>query len=192
MSSAIPQRPNQVRDLVIRRARPTDAPGLVALVRQLDAESGEPGTAMTLAGARRALFGRGASVHVLLALLDRVRVAYALLTPTLDARALRPGFIVGDVRVAVAARKRGVQAAMIEACAAYAKSRGGMFLSWTSPAWDVDAHDFSAKIGAAEEPVMAHRVSSPRFGTLAEVGARHFKSVRAAASQRLGRKMPAR
>jgi GNAT superfamily N-acetyltransferase len=166
MPARTKQRPHQPRPLVVRNARPADADALVELAKDMN-----PAGGFTLAAAKRDLFGRKPLVHALVAQLDGVLVGFAFLVPGYDSTRAMAGFTITDMHVTVAGRARGVSAALLAACAAHARGKGGAFLWWTSPAWDVDGQEFYRKAGAREEPVMAHVLEGQAFGRLADAGA---------------------
>lgn len=175
MSIRSKTRSNQARDLIVRRAKPADAPVLVQLVRQLNERQGNPPGPFTVAAAKRDVFGKSPRVDALVAVLDGEVVAYAFLIPAYDSAAAARGMIVTDMHVTPPARARGVSLAMMEACAAHATAQGASYLSWMSKAWDVEEQAFYGKVSAAEEPVMAHALTRAGFAKLAAAGARHYK-----------------
>jgi len=179
---------HRTRDLVIRRAGPRDAAVLARLVHQLNAHQGDPTDRFDACVARRDLLTRTAPARVLLAELDGQPAGYALLMPAYESAHAARGFYVADFFVTEAARARGVGRALMAACADEARRRGTTFLWWVSKAWNVEAQDFYRKLGAVEEPVMAHALTFERFATMADEGTRQSRSVRRAGGQIVGRK----
>jgi GNAT superfamily N-acetyltransferase len=151
----------------------------MALLAEWGAHQGEPFAGIGARGPNhdvlgRDLFGPRAAAHVLVADLDGGLEAVALLVPAYDAvRGVR-GFSMTAFHVTERARARGVSAALLAACAAFAQTKGAAFLWWVSKAWDVETHDFFRKIGVREEPVMAHMLPEAAFGKLAAEGAAHL------------------
>jgi ribosomal protein S18 acetylase RimI-like enzyme len=165
-----PPRPNKPRNLVIGAARPRDAAMLATLVAELNAHQGDPTDHFTAAAARRDLLGRKAWGRVLMARLDGTAVGYAILVPAYESGWAARGFYVSDLHVTEAARQRGVGRALLAAVAAAARRHGASYIWWCSKAWNVEAQAFYRKIGAIEEPVMAHALTRGRFERLVTEG----------------------
>jgi ribosomal protein S18 acetylase RimI-like enzyme len=164
-------RPHPSRDLVIRRARPADAPAIAALARELHAHQGDPITHFTAEAIARDGFAPGSALTILVADLDGQTAAYAVLAPAYEPPWAAKGLYVADIHVTDAAQRRGVGRALMAACAATARRAGGSYLWWCSEAWNVDAQAFYRKLGASEEPVVAHALTFDRFDALADEGA---------------------
>jgi GNAT superfamily N-acetyltransferase len=171
-SRRVATRPRVTRDLMIRPATSSD---LKALVR-LAAEVNEP--TLTTTVLKRELFERPAIVAALVAELDGSVVAAAFHVPTFDVPSGKRGLFLPALLIGAAARARDVGRVLIAGCVALAKNTGGHFVHWDSGAWNVDAHDFYRKAGAAEVPIMAHSVDGVKFTKLAKEGAKYLLSVR--------------
>lgn len=169
-AAAKTSRPHKARHLVIRRARPSDAQMLVQLVHQLNARQGESTEHFTLKAAKRDVFGTKPQVQILIAELEREVVGYAFLSPSYESGWAARGLFVNDIHITDAAREKGVGRAIMAACAAYARRQGKTYLWWASKAWNVDEQDFYRKLGAVEEPIMAHALPFARFDKLADEG----------------------
>jgi GNAT superfamily N-acetyltransferase len=178
-------RPHRRRHLTIRRARPSDAAALVALVRDLNAHQDDPTEHFTLATARREILKPGSVVRALMAELDGDVVGCALLLPAFESAWGARGYYVSDFHVAEAARRRGVGRALMAACAAEAKRSKKTFLWWASKAWNVDAQHFYRTLGAVEEPIMAHALTFKTFEALAEEGRELLATPTARAARRM-------
>lgn len=163
----MPPRPNKSRDLVIRPAKRRDAEAIAALARELNLHQGDPVGHFTACAVRRDFFGRGRVGVLLIAHLDGRPAGYAMLTPSYETGWAARGCYLNDIHVTEAARRRGVGRALLAAAAAHAKSQRASYMWWCSKAWNVDAQDFYRKIGAREEPVMAHALTGARFERLA-------------------------
>lgn len=150
------------RNLMVRRAKTADAKILIQLVAELTAERAElapnVAPAFTMPEALRDVLGRSAKVLALVAELDGAVVAYAFLMPVYDSTRAAHGLNVTDIYINAEGRKKSVGRTLLAACAAEANRQGKTFLTWISKAWDVPAHDSYRRIGAIEEPVMAHRL----------------------------------
>jgi len=160
MTRRTPPRAHQARNLLVRHATAGDKAVLIQLVGELTAERADVDPARALAFtpkvAARDVFGRAPKVLALVAELEGVVVAYAFLTSIYDSARAVDGLCVTDIYVNAEGRKKSVGRTLMAACAAEAKRQGKSYLSWTSKAWDVEAHDSYRRLGAVEEPVMAH------------------------------------
>lgn len=165
-------RPHPSRDLVIRRATPADAPAVAALARELHAHQGDPTTHFTADAIVRDGFAPGSVLTLLVAELDGLTSAYAVLAPAYGTAWAEKGLFLSDIHVTDAAQRRGVGRALMAACAATARQSGATYLWWCSKAWNVDAQAFYRKLGASDEPVVAHALTLQNFQALADEGAR--------------------
>ncbi|MDX2224001.1 MAG: GNAT family N-acetyltransferase [Rhodospirillaceae bacterium] len=165
-------RPHPARDLVIRRAAPADAPAIAALARELHAHQGDPTTHFTAEAIVRDGFAPDSPLTLLVAELDGQVAAYAVLAPAYETAWAAKGLYLADIHVTDAAQRRGVGRALMAACAATARRAGTSYLWWCSKAWNVDAQAFYRKLGASDEPVVAHALTFERFEALADEGAR--------------------
>jgi GNAT superfamily N-acetyltransferase len=168
-------RPHLTRDLIVRPAKPSDADVLAGLVKQLNAHQNDPTENFDAAAALRDTVGSDAAVQALIAELDQVPVGYAFLLPSYESAHAARGLYVTDFFVTEPARDRGVGRALVAACAASARRQGKNFLWWVSKAWNVDAQAFYRKLGAVEEPVMAHALTFAKFDAIADEGEAFIK-----------------
>ncbi len=145
------------------------------MVKQLMAHQNEPTVHFNAEVALRDAVGPDAAVQALIAELDKVTVGYAFLLPAYDGARAARGLHVVDFFVTEHARERGVSRELVAACAALARCQSKAYLWWTSKAWNVDAQAFYRKLGAVEEPVMAHALTSAKFDALADAGEAFFK-----------------
>lgn len=180
---ARPKRPNKSRDLKIRRATRRDADAVAELARQHNANHGDPVAHVTGAALRRDFFGRDPVGVVLIAHLDGASAGYAMMTFAYDTAVAGRGCVVDGLYLTDSARKRGVARVMMAAAAAEARRLGAHYLWWRSKAWDVAAQEFYRKLGAVEEPVMAHVLAHHRFAALAREG----EAIAVAAAEPVGR-----
>lgn len=170
-------RPHLTRDLIVRPAKPSDAEVLAGMVRQLNTHQSDPTGHFDAAAASRDALGLDPAVQALIAELDKSAVGYAFLLPAYESAYAARGLYVADFFVTDHARDRGVGRALVAACAALARRQGKTFLWWASKAWNVDAQAFYRKLGAVEEPVMAHALTFAKFDALAEEGEAHLTPV---------------
>ena len=148
-----------------------DAKVLAALVCELHAHNNDQAAKFNQATAKRDVLAPGALVQALIAELDGNAVAFAFFIPAYDSAHGVRGLSITDFYVTAAGRAKSVGQPMLAACAAFARQKNAGFLSWSSKAWDVAAHDLYRKLGVVEEPVMAHHLSGEKFTTLADEGA---------------------
>ena len=139
----------------VRAARADDAEALAALIRELNAQQGDPTDRSDAATVRRDGFGAAPRFQALLAEADGVPVGYALFVPAYETAHALAGLYVADLYVTPSHRRRGVGRALLGALAAEARTRGVGFLWWVSRAWNADAHAFFRRVAAVEEPVLA-------------------------------------
>jgi GNAT superfamily N-acetyltransferase len=160
MSPVKPQRLHQARKLCVRRVKAADTAALIQLVAELSTQRADDlqkrASALTAAEVKRQFLGRSPKFLTLVAELDGVVVAYALLLAAYDSARATEGLNVADIYVNAEGRKKSVGRTLLAACAAEAKRQGKTYLTWLSKAWDVPAHDSYRRIGAIEEPVMTH------------------------------------
>ena len=160
MASVKPPRLHQARKLRVRRLRAADVGALIELVSQLSAQRSDDlpknVSAITAAEVKRHFLGHRSKFLTLVAELDGVVVAYALLLAAYDSARATEGLNVADIYVNAEGRKKSVGRTLLAACAAEAKRQGKTYLTWLSKAWDVPSHDSYRRIGAIEEPVMTH------------------------------------
>ena len=72
----------------------------------------------------------------------------------------------GEARIARAFRR---SLALIAAVASGTRARGGRFIWWVSKAWNVDAQQAYARLGAFSEPVVAHALFDEPFERLVDL-----------------------
>ena len=147
------------------------------MVRQLNAHQNDPAENFNTDVALRDALGPEAAVETLIAELDNTPVGYAFVLPAYESAYAARGLYVADFFVTEAARERGVGRVLVAACAALARRQSKTYLWWTSKAWNVDAQAFYRKLGANEEPVMAHALTFAKFDALAEEGEAHLTPV---------------
>lgn len=154
----------------VRRAGLEDAEGLVALVRALNVDQGDPADLFGLEEARRDLLGKKADTTVFVAEAASGLVGYAMITPAYETGYGAAGFYLSDLYVEPQMRRRGLGRALVARCAREARSRGHGFLWWTSFAWNEAGQAFYRRLGAVAEPVVAHALFAEAFAALADEG----------------------
>ncbi len=167
MPDSKPPRRHQPRNLIVRRLVQADMAAFVALVAAHQGQGSAKGAdVLTPAFVRKNFLGRRPAVLALVAILEGAMTAYALLMPILDTAVGAEGLCVAEIYVDANGQRKSVGRTLLAACAAEAERQGKTYLAWTSKAWDVEGHDAYRRIGAIEEPVMAHLLplaKVPRF-----------------------------
>ena len=137
-------------DLIIRKARPSDAAVIVQLLRELaDYEKLLHRFHLTEAVAARDM--TGAACHTDLAFRDGVAVGIATWGWIYKSFAARRGIFLEDLYVQPAHRGQGLGRKMLLALAARAQEAGG-FLEWQVLDWNTPSIDFYKSLGATLMP----------------------------------------
>lgn len=152
---------------VIRRATPADADAVAGLVRQLNAQQGDPTEHFTTETLIRDGFGDDATITVLVAELDVRLVGYALMHVAYESAWAARGLYLADLFVVPDARRRGIGRALIAAAAREARDQERSYLWWASKPWNDEARAFFDALGAVTEPVNAHALTFDAFDALA-------------------------
>jgi len=162
----VPEAPcARVRPLELR-----DAAGLAALARALNAHQGDPIEHFTPAAILRDGFGATPLFNGIVAELDGELIGYALLLPAYETGWAAAGLYMSDLFVAEGTRGLGIGRALVAACAAQAKREGRAYLWWATRAWNGAAQDFYRRLGAFDEPLLAHVLSPEALESLADEG----------------------
>ena len=130
---------------------------------------------MTEAAVRRDFLGSDSGLTTLVAegaaiAGEAVRpLGYALHHVAYETAYAARGTCLIDLYVEEAVRRRGVGRALIAAVASETRARGGRFIWWVSKAWNVDAQQAYARLGAFSEPVVAHALFDEPFERLVDL-----------------------
>jgi GNAT superfamily N-acetyltransferase len=143
-----------VTDWAIRAATPDDAAAIVALVRALSVEEGNPPGALTEAEFRSLGFGARPRFRTLLAEAGGQVRGYALFYPSYDTDFGAKGFYLQDLYVVPEARRGGIGRALMAAVARACEADGGCYLFWNALERNRAGRAFYRRIGAREEPVV--------------------------------------
>jgi len=152
----------------VRRAGPEDADDLVRMAAGLNAQHGDPTEPFDREAALRDAVGPEAAVEAFVAEAAGRLVGYAFLNHTIyeSGYAVR-GAYLSDLWGDADARGLGAGRALIAACAASVRARGGAYVSWTTAPDNDAARKFYDRIGASSEAVRAHYVFDEMFERLA-------------------------
>jgi GNAT superfamily N-acetyltransferase len=167
-------------DLVIRFARPDDAPTILAFIRELaDFEKLAHEVLAEESLLRATLFGVKPAAEVLIAELggsgasgfDRepAPVGFALFFQSYSTFLAKPGLYLEDLFVRPAARGKGVGGAMMSALARIAVQRNYGRFEWSVLDWNADALRFYDSLGARPQSEWTvQRLTGPALYSLAE------------------------
>ena len=156
-------------DLAIRRARPGDAPAIVAMIRALaDYEKLGHLCSGTPQELEAALFGAAPAAEVLLGEIGGRSAGFALFFPTFSTFLARRGLWLEDLFVYPEFRGRGLGRALIGAVAQIAVERGCGRFEWAVLDWNAPAIGFYESLGATVMPDWRIvRVTGPALAGLA-------------------------
>jgi GNAT superfamily N-acetyltransferase len=136
-------------DLVIRFSVVDDIPTILAFIRELaEFEKLSDDVIADEASLKATLFVRPAA-EVLIAEVGRQPVGFALFFESYSTFLAKPGLYLEDLFVRPAARRQGVGAALMSACARIALQRNYGRFEWSVLDWNQRALDFYKLLGAA-------------------------------------------
>jgi GNAT superfamily N-acetyltransferase len=142
---------------LIRRAGPADAEAVLPLIAAINAGIDPPARPLPPAVIAGAYLDAGAPGFMLVAEgADGALCGFVTADHRFDTALASPGLLIGDLFVAVDARRRGIGRALMANLAAEAKACGARFLSWDADVGDAEAIAFYKAIGAAAQPVVSH------------------------------------
>ena len=155
--------------IVVRPARPTDVPDVLAMIRELaDYERALHEVRATEEALRAALFDRDPRVFCHVALLDGDVVGFALWFVSFSTWLATHGVYLEDLYVRPAARGRGAGRALLAELARICVDRGQSRLEWAVLDWNVDARAFYASVGAgARTDWIPYRIEGDALRALA-------------------------
>jgi GNAT superfamily N-acetyltransferase len=154
--------------VVVRRATIDDAEAVTALGHALNEHEGDPLEFWTLESVRSQLFGSEPQMIVLIAEVDGRPAGYAGFHEAWDSPHAARGLFLADLYVDEAFRRRGVGRALMAAMSREVKQRGKSFFWWTRKAANERAGAFYRRLGAKEEPVVAHALHGDDLDSLAK------------------------
>ncbi len=134
---------------MVRAARPSDVPEILALVRELaEYERAPEAVAATEDDLRAALFSASPAVFCHVAEVDGAVAGFAVWFLNFSTWLGRHGIYLEDLFVRPAYRGRGLGRALLESLAATAAERGYGRVEWWVLDWNRPAHDFYRTLGA--------------------------------------------
>lgn len=137
------------RGVIVRRATPTDAAAMLALIRALaEYEKLEPPDAAAQERLVRDAFSDKPKFEVYLAECDGTPVGYAFLLETYSTFLALPTLYIEDIFVLPEYRGKGIGDALFRHCVAIAKQRGCGRMEWVTLDWNVSAQNFFKRYGA--------------------------------------------
>jgi GNAT superfamily N-acetyltransferase len=155
--------------LLIRDARPGDAPLLLELLRELaEYEHLADQVRATEELFERALFSERPAAQALIAERGGEAVGYALYFPTFSTFLAIQGVWLEDLFVRPSHRKSGAGRALLAAVAARARERGAERLEWSALDWNELALGFYRGLGAQRmDEWVTHRLVGEPLRSLA-------------------------
>jgi GNAT superfamily N-acetyltransferase len=134
---------------VIRPARETDVPEILAMIRELAAFENLEDTLLVNASLlHTALFGPTPAASALVAKMGGETVGYAVYYMTFSTFTGRPGTFLEDLYVRPAHRKQGVGRALLEQVGQIAARRHDGRFEWMALRWNENALNLYEQIGA--------------------------------------------
>jgi ribosomal protein S18 acetylase RimI-like enzyme len=134
--------------VIIRRAEPSDAEAIIALIDALSAFVQDPPTPITADEIRRDGFGPQAWFQCFLAEHDGKPVGYAICYPGFSTDHGGRGLHLADLYVDPALRGGGLGRALMAAVARHGRERGALWLVWDVWVENETAKAFYASLGA--------------------------------------------
>jgi ribosomal protein S18 acetylase RimI-like enzyme len=141
-------------DWTVRAATAEDAPAIVALVRMLDDEEANLGTALTVEDLLVNGFGASPRFRILLAESGHRTLGYVLFSQSYDTEHAARGMYLNDLYVVPEARRQGIGRALMAAVAGACLADGGRYLFWNALERNAAARAFYRRIGAREDAVV--------------------------------------
>lgn len=153
-------------DVVVRAPELKDKEAILRLVTELNEHQKEPVDLFTAETVMRDVFGEGSPISTIVAEVQGEVVGYMFYHPSYDSGYGQRGLYVCDVHVTESMRGKGVGKALMKAVARIADETGYTYLWWASKAWNSKAQEFYRRLGAKEEPIIAHALVEEEFQAL--------------------------
>jgi len=155
---------------MIRPARPSDAPDIHRLVRELaDYERSAGQVAATEDDLRRALFGEQPAVFALIAEHEGSAAGFAIWFLSYSTWTGRHGIYLEDLYVTPGLRRHGYGRALLAELARICVERGYGRLEWSVLDWNAPAIGFYASLGAVPmDEWTVNRLTGPALLALAD------------------------
>lgn len=117
---------------------------------------------------RRAMFGEGAFVEGLVAVVEHNLAGYAIFYPNFASFRGQPGLYLEDIYISAAHRGRGLGETMIREIARLARTRGFERIDFQVLDWNTPAIEFYKKLGAVRDETERHfKFTDEAFANLA-------------------------
>ncbi len=152
--------------MICRAAEAGDAAALLALVRAMAAEQGDPAELIDAAALLRDLIAAPAT-FCLVAEREGALIGYATAHPTYETAYAERGLYVGDIYVDPAHRREGVARALLAALAAAGRAQGARHRWLTAQEGNHAAHALYRRLGGHGERVLAFACVEDHFQVLA-------------------------
>jgi GNAT superfamily N-acetyltransferase len=138
-------------DPVIRNARETDLPDLLAMIRELASfENLEDELEVTAASLNESLFGLHPAAAALIAVAEGRPAGYAIYYHTFSSFVGRPGIFLDDIYVRPAFRRRGIGRALLKRVSDIGLRRHCGRFEWIALRWNEEALRFYEGLGARQ------------------------------------------
>lgn len=139
------------RELIVRNARDTDLPDLLAMIRELAAfENLEDELEVTAGSLHESLFGLHPAAAALIALIAGEPAGYAIYYHTFSSFKGRPGIFLDDIFVRPRFRQQGIGRALLERVADIGVRRHCGRFEWIALRWNETALSFYEGLGARQ------------------------------------------
>lgn len=136
---------------VIRNARETDLPDLLAMIRELASfENLEDELEVTAASLHESLFGLHPAAAALIAAAGGRPAGYAIYFHTFSSFVGRPGIFLDDIYVRPAFRRRGIGRALLKRVSDTGLRRHCGRFEWIALRWNEEALRFYEGLGARQ------------------------------------------
>ncbi|MGI9522668.1 MAG: GNAT family N-acetyltransferase [Hyphomicrobiaceae bacterium] len=144
------------RDLVIRRARPTDVAEIAAMSSAFRRARNEPPDFLNAEAVLRDGFGPHPEFEIFLAVANGEISGYALFYNAYETAYAARGLYLSDLFVKDAARRRGIGRALVAAVTAESRRRSRTFVWWVALAENGEAHAFYRSLRVNRADVIAY------------------------------------
>ena len=152
--------------MIVRDAEPRDAQRLLQLMRDLNADQGDPVDLITEGHVERDIIDDPRTIAVV-AEDDGSLIGYATAHATYETGHAERGLYVADLYVAPTHRRQGIARALLAATARRGHAFGARHLWLTAKPGNAAAHAFYRRLGARGESVIAFAVAHQDFNNLA-------------------------
>lgn len=153
--------------MIVRDAERKDAIQLLQLMRDLNADQGDPTDLITETHIARDIIDDPRTIALVAATDDGSLIGYATAHATYETGHAERGLYVADLYVAPGHRRQGIARALLATAARRGHAIGARHLWLTAKPGNAAAHAFYRRLGARGESVMAFAVVHQDFNNLA-------------------------